>query len=90
VALTIDTSSADKSLLVRGLAEMETVDGVADDYLAAAKKSMQGTELAEFEQNVRSVYQQMVRIAIEAQWARFYDFGAGRLPAFLAELTGSA
>ncbi|MDT5054594.1 MAG: hypothetical protein QOF66_2960, partial [Mycobacterium sp.] len=29
---------------------------------------------------------QMVRISIEPQWARFYDFGAGRLPDFLANL----
>jgi len=43
-------------------------------------------EQAEFEINVRSTYQQMVRISIEPQWARFYDFGAGRLPAFLANL----
>jgi hypothetical protein len=28
----------------------------------------------------------LVRISIEPQWARFYDFGAGRLPAFLAKL----
>ena len=25
-------------------------------------------------------------LSIEPQWARFYDFGAGRLPAFLANL----
>jgi hypothetical protein len=43
-------------------------------------------EQAEFERNVRSTYGQMVRISIEPQWARFYDFGAGRLPAFLADL----
>ena len=29
---------------------------------------------------------QTVRISIEPQWPRFYDFGAGRLPAFLANL----
>jgi len=28
----------------------------------------------------------MVRISVEPQWARFYDFGDGRLPAFLANL----
>jgi hypothetical protein len=47
---------------------------------------MDGPELAEFERNVRSTYKQMVRISIEPQWARFFDFGAGRLPAFLANL----
>ena len=89
VALTIDTGAAPeeaKALLVRGLATMETVDGVPDEYVAAATKSFEETELAEFERNVRSVYKQMVRISIEPQWARFYDFGTGRLPAFLANL----
>jgi hypothetical protein len=32
------------------------------------------------------VYKQMVRISIEPRWARFFDFGAGRVPAFLANL----
>ena len=32
------------------------------------------------------MYEQMVRISIEPQWARFYDFRARRLPAFLANL----
>jgi nitroimidazol reductase NimA-like FMN-containing flavoprotein (pyridoxamine 5'-phosphate oxidase superfamily) len=89
VALTIDTGSTPeeaKALLVRGFATLETVDGVTDEYIAAANRSMEGPELAEFERNVRSTYKQMVRISIEPQWARFYDFGAGRLPAFLTEL----
>jgi hypothetical protein len=47
---------------------------------------MDETQLAEFERYVRSTYKRMVRISIEPQWARFYDFGAGRLPAFLANL----
>ncbi len=89
VALTIDTGTTPeeaKALLVRGLATLETVDGVPEEYIAAARKSFEESELAEFERNVRSVYEQMVRISIEPQWARFYDFGAGRLPAFLANL----
>jgi nitroimidazol reductase NimA-like FMN-containing flavoprotein (pyridoxamine 5'-phosphate oxidase superfamily) len=85
VALTIDTGSTPeeakaKALLVRGLATLDTVDGVTEEYLVSARNSMDGTELAEFEHNVRSTYPQMVRISIEPLWARFYDFGAGRLP----------
>jgi nitroimidazol reductase NimA-like FMN-containing flavoprotein (pyridoxamine 5'-phosphate oxidase superfamily) len=56
VALTIDTGDtpeAAKALLVRGLATMETVDGVTDEYIAASKNSMGEAEQAEFEQNVR-------------------------------------
>lgn len=91
VALTIDGGSTPeeaKALLVRGLATLETVDGVTEEYLASARKDMDGPELAEFERNVRSTYRQMVRISIEPLWARFYDFGAGRLPEFLAALGG--
>jgi len=90
VALTIDagdTPEQAKSVQVRGVASMNTVDGVADEYLAAASKTMKGAQLAEFERQVRLTYKQQVRISIEPQWARFYDFGAGRVPKFLAELT---
>lgn len=89
VALTIDTGSTPdqaRALLVRGLATLQTVDGVTEEYLAAARREMDGPQLAEFEQNVRSTYKQMVRISIEPLWARFYDFGAGRVPDFLAGL----
>lgn len=93
VALTLDSGSepaAAKSLLVRGLATVETVDSVPDEYLAAAAKSMDGAKLKEFEQAVRALYTQMARISIEPTWARFFDFGAGRLPGFLAKLMDDA
>ena len=41
---------------------------------------------AQFEQNVRRMYDQMARIAIKPTWVRFFDFGAGRMPRFLQEL----
>ena len=89
VALTIDIGSTPeqaKALLVRGVVALDTVDGVPDEYIAAATKSFEASKLTEFERHVRSVYKQMVRISIEPQWARFYDFGAGRVPAFLVNL----
>jgi hypothetical protein len=43
-----------------------------------------------FEGHVRSMYDQMARISIEPRWARFYDFGAGRIPAFLSKLASRA
>jgi nitroimidazol reductase NimA-like FMN-containing flavoprotein (pyridoxamine 5'-phosphate oxidase superfamily) len=89
VAMTIDsgdTPEGAKSLLVRGIASLETVDGVADEYLAMSTKSMDAAQRAEFEREVRKVYKQMVRISIEPRWARFFDYGAGRLPAFLEKL----
>ena len=87
VALTIDTDSfPNKALLIRGLSTMETVDGVPDEYIAAAAKTMDDAQLPEFERQVRSLYKQMSRISITPGWARFYDFGAGRVPAFLTKL----
>ena len=41
---------------------------------------MDADAAAEFERNVRDVYDQQARIAITPRWVRFYDFGAGRLP----------
>jgi nitroimidazol reductase NimA-like FMN-containing flavoprotein (pyridoxamine 5'-phosphate oxidase superfamily) len=93
VALTIDGGSTPeqaKALLIRGVATLDTVDGVTDEYIAAARETMRGDELAEFERTVRSTYAQMVRISIAPMWARFFDFGTGRLPAFLADLVADA
>jgi Pyridoxamine 5'-phosphate oxidase len=88
VALTIDTDqgTASRSLSVRGVAAIEIVDGVPDEYLAASAKNMDGEQARQFEASVRSMYKQMARITIEPRWARYYDFGAGRLPGFLLKL----
>jgi Pyridoxamine 5'-phosphate oxidase len=97
VALTIDlgdTPDGAKALLIRGHAAVEIVDGVPDEYLGQSSKGMAdglGEEgMTEFERQVRRMYEQMARIRIEPQWARFYDFGAGRLPSFLRELADKA
>jgi hypothetical protein len=87
VALTIDTYSPTRSLLLRGDAELEVVDGVVPEYLEAAAKSSEGEELASFEANVQETYDVMARISIVPDWARYFDFGAGRFPDFLRELT---
>jgi hypothetical protein len=87
VALTIDGAGASQSLQLRGEAEIEIVDGVPDEYLAASYKGIPGeAERRQFEASVRSTYERMARISIEPRWARFYDFGAGRLPGFLTKL----
>jgi DNA-binding transcriptional LysR family regulator len=87
VALTIDTASPARSLLLRGEAEIEVLDGPVPEYLEAAAKSMEGEELAAFEAACRETYDRMARISIVPDWARYFDFGAGRLPGFLRELT---
>jgi nitroimidazol reductase NimA-like FMN-containing flavoprotein (pyridoxamine 5'-phosphate oxidase superfamily) len=93
VALTIDTGdtpASARSLLVRGNAELTTVDGIPDEYIAASAKALDAAEVPAFERAVGSMYKQMVRISIEPTWARYYDFGAGRIPAFLEELAGGS
>jgi hypothetical protein len=93
VALSIDvgdTPADAKALLIRGVARVEVVDGVPDEYLAASTKALAADQVAEFERQVRSLYDQMARITIQPHWARFFDFGAGRLPRFLTRLASGA
>jgi hypothetical protein len=89
VALAIeagDTPGGARLLSVRGRADVEIIEGVVPEYLAAARRTMDADGAAEFEQNVRRMYPQMARIAVTPTWVRFYDFGAGRMPQFLQEL----
>jgi Pyridoxamine 5'-phosphate oxidase len=89
VALAIDagdTPERARALSLRGRASVEIIDGVVPEYLAAGRKAMDAQAVAEFERNVRGMYQQMARIAITPHWVRYYDFGAGRMPRFLQEL----
>jgi hypothetical protein len=87
VALTIDGAGASQTLQIRGEAEIEIVDGIPEEYLAASFKGMPDEDQRrQFEAGVRSTYERMARISIEPRWARFYDFGAGRLPGFLTKL----
>jgi hypothetical protein len=87
VALTIDTPRPARSLLARGDAEIDVIDGVPPEYLAAAAKSYEGEDLAAFEAGVRATYDRMARISIVPHWARWFDFDAGPLPGFLRRLT---
>jgi len=75
-----------RALSVRGRADIRIVDGVVEEYLAAARKSMDAEAAARFEQNCREMYDRMARIAITPRWVRYYDVGAGRMPKFLREL----
>jgi nitroimidazol reductase NimA-like FMN-containing flavoprotein (pyridoxamine 5'-phosphate oxidase superfamily) len=93
VAVTIDggaTPAEAQSLLVRGRVTLETVDGIPAEYLAGTTKVMDAAQATEFEGMVRQMYPQMVRITLEPSWARFFDYGGGRIPRFLAELAEKA
>ena len=71
---------------MRGRARVDIVDGVVGEYLLAARKSMEADAAADFERQVKEMYDRQARIAITPQWVRYYDFGAGRMPRFLQEL----
>lgn len=89
VALAIDAGGKPddaRALSIRGSADIRIVDGVVEEYLAASRKSMDPEAAAQFEESCRAMYDQMARIAITPQWARYYDFGVGRMPKFLQDL----
>jgi hypothetical protein len=87
VALTIDTEDEPaRELLIRGVAEIDVVDGVPEEFLLATTKSMDDEQREQFAAQARATYRRMARISIEPHWVRFYDFGAGRVPAFLLKL----
>jgi hypothetical protein len=93
IAMTIyvgDTPTEAKALLVRGLARVDIVNGVPNEYLAASTKALGADQVTEFDRQVRWMYEQMARICIEPVWARFFDFGAGRMPSFLTKLAADA
>ena len=71
VALTIDTEvHPPRILLIRGRAELDVVDGIPDEYL-----QMNGTyhmtpeQRIEWEAEVSSLYDGMVRIVVTPTWA---------------------
>jgi hypothetical protein len=75
VAITIDTESFPPHvLLVRGTASLETVDGVPAEYLEASGKIVPAEQFEEWEAGVRALYEQMVCITIEPDWAKLLDF----------------
>jgi hypothetical protein len=76
VALTIDTQDAwpPRVLLIRGEARTELVDGVPEAYIAASRKVVPPEHFEGWEQGVRALYQQMVLITIEPDWAKLLDF----------------
>jgi hypothetical protein len=74
VAITIDSNDPLCCLLVRGTAEIELVDGVPDEYLAATRRTMPVEAHAGFEQQVRGLYDQMARVVVTPTFARLNDF----------------
>lgn len=93
VALTIDageTPAEARSVTIRGRVDVEIVEGVADEYLAATAKLMDADELARFAEACRALYDRMARITVTPTWARYHNFSAGPVPKFLQDLADTA
>ena len=87
VALTIDTEAfPPKTLLIRGQAELDVVDGIPDEFLQAnGIYTMTPEQREEWEAEVRSLYDGMVRIVVTPTWAKLIDFET-TLPSAVEEL----
>ena len=87
VALTIDTEvHPPKLLLIRGQAELDTVDDIPDEYLQMnGSYEMTAEQRVEWEAEVRSLYDGMVRIVVTPTWAKLIDFET-TLPSAVEEL----
>ncbi len=87
VALTIDTEvHPPKILLIRGRAELDVVEGIPDEYLQMnGSYQMTAEQRVEWEAEVRSLYDSMVRIVVTPMWAKLIDFEQ-TLPSAVEEL----
>ncbi|WP_329125232.1 pyridoxamine 5'-phosphate oxidase family protein [Streptomyces sp. NBC_01353] len=87
VALTIDTEvHPPKILLIRGRAELDVVEGIPDEFLQSnGAYTMTPEQRVEWEAEVRSLYDGMVRIVATPTWAKLIDFET-TLPSAVEEL----
>jgi hypothetical protein len=87
VALTIDTEvHPPKILLIRGEVELDVVEGIPDEYLQMnGTYEMTAEQRVEWEAEVRSLYDGMVRIVVTPTWAKLIDFET-TLPSAVEEL----
>ncbi|MFE9604352.1 pyridoxamine 5-phosphate oxidase [Streptomyces hokutonensis] len=84
---TIDTEvHPPKILLIRGRAELDVVDGIPEEYLQInGSYEMTPEQRVEWEAEVRSLYDGMVRIVVTPTWAKLIDFET-TLPSAVEEL----
>ncbi|QUQ65046.1 pyridoxamine 5'-phosphate oxidase family protein [Kutzneria sp. CA-103260] len=87
VALTIDTEvHPPKILLIRGRVELDVVDGIPEEYLQMnGSYEMTPEQRVEWEAEVRSLYDGMVRVVMTPTWAKLIDFET-TLPSAVEEL----
>jgi Pyridoxamine 5'-phosphate oxidase len=87
VALTIDTEvHPPRILLIRGEAVLDEVEGIPEEYLQMnGTYEMTPEQRVEWEAEVRSLYDSMVRIVVTPTWAKLIDFDE-TLPTAVEEL----
>ena len=87
VALTIDTEVHPPTiLLIRGRAELDVVEGIPAEYLEMnGSYTMTPEQRVEWEAEVRSLYDGMVRIVVTPTWAKLIDVET-TLPSAVEEL----
>ena len=90
VALTIDTEVHPPTiLLLRGTVVLDVVDGIPDEYLQMnGSYGMTAEQRVEWEAEVRSLYDGMVRIVMTPTWAKLIDFET-TLPSAVEELVAA-
>ena len=80
VALTIDTEKFPaQSLMIRGRAEIDEVDGLASEYIAAARRYLGDVAAAEMVASMGQPGTVQARIVVRPMWVGILDF-ATRLP----------
>ena len=85
VALTIDRDEWPyHALLIRGTAQVETVEGVASEYEACAERYFGAEQGKQWVETVRQMFSQMVRISVRPEWVSILDFET-RFPSAIAE-----
>jgi hypothetical protein len=90
VALTIDSTPwPPKVLLIRGKARVETVDGVAPEYAAAAERYLGAEQGRAWVEQVRGMLAQLARISIRPEWVGLLDFETRFPSAIEAAMAGA-
>ncbi len=90
VALTIDSNQWPcKVLLIRGIARVETVDGVPPEYAAAAQRYFGEEQGRAWVEQVRAMSTHMTRVSIRPTWVGLLDFETRFPSAVEAAMAGS-
>ena len=75
VALTIDDDNfPHKVLLVRGSSNLQRMQGIVPEYATAAERYFGSQQGKAWVEQLRSMTQEMVRIAITPEWVGLLDF----------------